>query len=114
MAKKYAELTIDYGAENMLNNLEKMKLFIHFLKENNAYENFIYNFKNRTKGKQEYFRRSRNLTLMAYISTTHILSYVSHSFDWYASPESDVFWRDISNKWSDEIKEIEKSQLPTR
>ena len=110
MAKKYAELTIDYGAENMLNNLEKMKLFIHFLKEHNAYEKFIYNFKNRTKGKQEYFRRSRNLTLMAYISTTHILSYVSHSFDWYASPESDIFWRDISNKWSDKIKEIEKNE----
>lgn len=110
MDERYDKLTIDYGAENMLNNLEKMKLFIHFLKENNAYEKFIYNFKNRTKGKQEYFIRSRNLTLMKYISTTHILSYVTHSFDWHTSPESDIFWRGIAHKWGDKVKEIEKNE----
>lgn len=72
----------------------KKQEFIHFLKENNAYEKYIHNFNNQkgriTKG-CVFLSDSDNITKGK--------SFVTGAFFWDQTKEGYSFWFDINKKW---------------
>ena len=71
--------------------------FIHFLKDNNVYEEFMYNFEHK-KIDRTSFRQ--------YINFTHSFDYIFRSFPWHKTKGGIKLWRTLSNQW------IEKLQVP--
>lgn len=75
---------------------ENMKqLFIHFLKQNNAYEKFMNNFNNRNKISTYYPK----ISFILYFEITNETIIISHAFRWATSFENLLFWINLNQKW---------------
>ena len=69
--------------------------FIHFLKDNNAYEQYMLNFNNRNKMSRHYSKKS----FIRYFKITEEILLINNAFDWQYSPENFSFWENLNVKW---------------
>lgn len=69
------------------------KEFIQFLKQNNAYEQFMFNFK-----KQNDFFRTKKSNFVNY-SPTDLWKYVDYAFNWNKTNEGWDYWAILDKKW---------------
>ena len=67
--------------------------FIHFLKENNAYEKYVYNFNNREEKRNKVCPKSQ------FFSRTKPVYYVNKAFTWCNTKEGNPFWFNLSVEW---------------
>ena len=72
------------------------QLFVHFLKENYAYEKFILNIYN--KHKSQYSGNSRIFTLGKLIEY-NFSCYIDYAFTWDETNEGWDYWNDLNKKW---------------
>ena len=70
--------------------ISRKKLFIHFLKQNNAYEQFMFNLNSR-KG---YF-----FTPKKFFNYTFDEDFVSNAFNWDDSLQGYGYWDELEDKW---------------
>lgn len=78
----------------LMKNLMKKK-FIKFLKENNVYERFMYNFEHR----EERFYKYQKINFKTYFNGTHERCLLFSAFDWDSTSEGLRFWDEIDTKW---------------
>ena len=71
--------------------------FIHFLKDNNAYEEFMYNF---------IHKKIKKMDFIQYINNTANYNFLYNAFPWHITKGGIQKWRTLSNKW------MEKIQMP--
>ena len=69
--------------------------FIKFLKDNNAYETFMF-YLNSRKG---YF-----LTPKKFFNNTFYEDFVSNSFSWNDTLQGYNYWDELEDKWLDNLK----------
>ena len=79
-------------------------LFLRFLKENNAYEQFLYNFeKIKSKAWREYWRKNpsivSNYSVFSFLNEKEIEDWIMDAFPWASTKEGSNFWRDLHKKW---------------
>lgn len=72
--------------------------FIHFLKQNNIYEQFMFNFNNRKKLSTNKFYQD-NITFKHFIQHINIQDYIVLAFAWNNTKEGRDFWSETSIKW---------------
>ena len=72
--------------------------FLQLLKENNAYEQFMFNF-NSKKGK--YFRANRglNCSTESYFNACYKKSYLLDAFLWGVTSQKHDYWSALNDKW---------------
>ena len=75
--------------------LSKRK-FIRFLKQNNAYEQFMFNFR-----KQNPLCNNKELYFKSY-SNADTLKYVDYAFVWDNTKEGWEYWANLDKKWKKE------------
>ena len=71
--------------------------FIRFLKENNAYEEYIHNFNNRKEEDNKVCPKNK------FFSKTEPLDFIDSAFNWSNSHEHFLFWENLNGKWIDYI-----------
>ena len=67
----------------------KSKKFIHFLKQNNAYVRYVYNF-----GKHNY-----KLSFDAFTRVYLQSQYINSAFVWDETKEGWSYWNNLSERW---------------
>ena len=67
------------------------QLFIQFLKQNNAFEQFMFNFNNSRFHPKKSFTR--------YFETIDKYGAINNAFNWADSPEHFRFWKNMDTKW---------------
>ena len=67
--------------------------FIQFLKDNNAYEQYVFNFNNREEVRNNICPKSQ------FFSKTEPIYYVQRAFTWYNTKEGCCFWFNLSVEW---------------
>jgi len=87
------EEEINYD-DNSLTN----KNFVEFLKDNNIYDQFIYNLKN-----------YNSISLDDYCYKIYITSYILDAFSWKHTKEGYDFWDEMSDKWIKYLKGLNES-----
>ena len=72
------------------------QLFIKFLKDNNAYEQFMFNFK-----KDEEYRMYHLIKFSSneFFKNEPIQNYILHAFEWKNTSEGETFWGTMYHKW---------------
>lgn len=65
------------------------QLFIHFLKQNNAYEKYMRSLNKKYGG----------VSFESLIKTSDENCYVSNAFIWNRTPEGNLFWLEINDQW---------------
>ena len=88
---------------------KRKKLFFRFLKENNIYDKFIYEFNSyaiKRKNWIGYNELSDNLNELIKICNIKDRNEIINAFDWTLTKEIS-FWEEICRAWNDVIK-IEK------
>lgn len=76
--------------------MNNKKIFISFLKENNCFSLFIYNF---YKGKDFREKFGYPIKIEKYFREIDPYSYVEDSFLWTDTPQGRSFWAKVSHKW---------------
>ena len=69
--------------------------FIHFLKENNVYEKFMYNFEHR----KEIHRWYPKISAKKYFDVTYEKHLLFCAFSWRYTNEKLYFWDELNQKW---------------
>ena len=82
-----------------MNNFLKQN-FIHFLKQNNVHERFMYNFDHR----HELFYEFQKINFKPYFEESIKHTLILHAFDWTSTSEGYRFWHEIHIKWLKYIK----------
>ena len=77
--------------------------FLHFLKKNNVFEAYVFNFNNDKKYRMLFNPRLVNSTANCFFKTISFENYVCSSFEWYKTPEGEFFWNEIHQKWINDI-----------
>ena len=80
--------------------------FIHFLKDNNVYEQYILNFNNRKKINKYY----RETPFIKYFKITNETLLITNAFYWLSSPEHYYFWYILNKKWMHYLDNIKNNQ----
>ena len=80
--------------------------FIKFLKENNAYEKFIFNFNSR-EGK--IFRAAKQLPCSSesYFYSCYMKRYILNAFLWGVTSQNYGYWESLNNKWTEILEKYE-------
>ena len=86
---------MDYLHKKKYAMISTKKLFIKFLKDNNVYEQYMFNFNNRTKISKYYPKK----TFTSYFETTDLYLAINNAFNWSDSPEHFRFWENLNTKW---------------
>ena len=68
--------------------------FIHFLKQNNIYEQYMYNFKN---------KNTIEINFIKFINNTEEIDYIYQAFPWYKTIGGIQKWSELSKKWVNEV-----------
>lgn len=76
--------------------MDKFNILIHFLKENNAYESFLYNIK--LKSLPFFFRTEFSNTFKEYINSSSPKE-IFNIFEWKDTTEGINFWYTLFGKW---------------
>ena len=74
--------------------IEKLRKFVHFLKEKNAYEAFIKNF--------EEYRKTQ--MFLRYIEKTRQNNFINEAFGWRVTPQGSNYWNKLDLSWIDYLK----------
>lgn len=80
-------------------NETPMSEFIKFLKNKNAYEQFIGNLKNGT-----FCSIHKTATINDFCKYKPYLSYISGAFTWASTKEGHYYWRSLSDNWKNYMK----------
>lgn len=72
---------------------ESAKKLIRFLKQNNAYEAYMFNFE----------AQKGDLSFKRYIERVTLSSFINGAFDWQYTSEGRGYWYDLHKKWHEEI-----------
>ena len=67
--------------------------FIHFLKQNNIYETFVFYFNKREDIRNNICPKSR------FFSETEHIKYIDKAFSWSSTKEGHMFWFRMSTNW---------------
>ena len=67
--------------------------FIHFLKENNIYEQYMYNFNKREESRNKAFPKNQ------YFSKVRRGQYINYAFTWSKTIEGWSYWHKFHEKW---------------
>ena len=67
--------------------------FIRFLKDNNAYEQYMFNFNKREEKRNKAYPKSQ------FFSKTKPENYVNRAFTWINTKEGNPFWFNLSIEW---------------
>lgn len=76
-----------------------LKNFVHFLKENNAYEEFMINFHKRN---MKYFPTKRDGKKFMKIYTRNYAvakEIINFAFVWHDTPQGHGYWSDLNTIW---------------
>lgn len=88
-------------------------IFIKFLKEQKAYERFMFKFNNRDKN-----ILYDKTTLKEFVLNTKIDDFIFEAFRWGSTIESFLYWHELSSLWRTTVRsyELEKTiyQIPER
>ena len=68
--------------------------FIRFLKDNNAYEQYMFNFKNRNIPK---------ISFIKFINNIHKIDYIYQAFPWHKTKGGIQKWSELSKKWINQV-----------
>ena len=68
--------------------------FIRFLKQNNVYEQYIYNFNNGKYYRERFFNGKT-----PFLSEDSPYGYITNAFSWGFTKEGTNFWLMITTKW---------------
>ena len=68
--------------------------FIRFLKNNNAYEEYMFNFKNRNIPK---------ISFIEFINNTPKTDYIYQAFPWHKTKGGIQKWSELSKKWVNQL-----------
>ena len=79
---------------NKFSSEKNKKLFIKFLKENHAYENFMFNFNNREK-----YLGYRKRTFNNFISFALYNALIYSAFNWFGTSEGYEYWHVLDRQW---------------
>lgn len=71
---------------------EAVKKFIRFLKQNNAYEAYMFNLNSRIS----FFKKS---AFKSYVDRVGFSDFIKAAFNWERTKEGSGFWCDLHNKW---------------
>lgn len=83
--------------KNMTTNKQQ---FIHFLKQNNVYEQFLTNFDKRESFRNFIYPKSK------YLSEVEPLDFLNRAFTWCYTKEGHDFWYYLSIEWKDFYSKI--------
>ena len=73
--------------------------FVHFLKDNNVYEKYMFYFKADKYYKNSFFVCPKKVTFDYFVSKVKKENYISFSFDWKNTTEGYDFWGFLSSEW---------------
>ena len=76
-----------------MGNLKDKQLFIQFLKDNDAYEEYVYNFNKREKFRNKACPKNQ------FFSKKEPKEYILFAFTWDSTSEGLRFWNEIDIKW---------------
>lgn len=81
------------------------KHFIYFLKQNNAYEKYIYNFEQEDARK---FRRwsTAHTDSKSFFKICNISDYVNKAFHWDCTQQGYDFWLDLHMIWEKNVRNL--------
>ena len=87
----------------MGNKMKRKQQFIKFLKDNTAYEEFMFNFESK-KGK--YFRTNRGIvcSTKSYFDTCLMKNYLIDAFLWGITLQKYNYWSSLNRKWFELLK----------
>lgn len=80
--------------------------FIKFLKDNNLYESYIFNFNNDFEYRLIY--NLPNNGAKAFFENTSHEYYILRAFEWDSTREGHLFWDKIDKKWYIYLQDIER------
>lgn len=75
--------------------ISRKKLFIKFLKDNKAYETFMFNL----NSKKGFF-----FTPKKFFNNTFYEDFVSNAFAWAETKEGYDYWDELEDKWFDNLR----------
>ena len=70
------------------------QLFIQFLKENNIYEQYMYNFNKREESRNKAYPKNQ------FFSKVRREQYINYAFTWSITPEGWSYWNKFHEKWN--------------
>lgn len=73
--------------------------FVHFMKQNNAYEKYLHNYKSDKIYRISFFSYQKEVPFNYFITKTRKESFISCAFDWEKTKEGWAFWNSLSYKW---------------
>ena len=74
--------------------------FIHFLKDNNAYETFMFNFNKDKETRTKFYSTLRNYSPKEFFEIVDFHDYILVAFEWKNTSKGRYFWADLSIKWN--------------
>ena len=77
--------------------------FLRFLKKNNIFETYMFNFNNDKKYRMLLNPRLVNSTANCFFKTISFENYVLSSFEWLKTHEGGHFWDEVHQKWTNNI-----------
>lgn len=83
-----------------MGNLKDKQIFIQFLKDNDAYEEYVYNFNKREKFRNKACPKNQ------FFSKKEPKEYILFAFTWDSTSEGLRFWNEIDIKWMDYLANI--------
>ena len=89
--------------------MEHKNIFLRFLKKNNIFETYMFNFNKDRKYRMLFHRKLVNTTANCFFKTIDFQNYVCSSFEWDKTPEGECFWKKIHDKWSDDVWVLNQS-----
>ena len=80
-----------------MNNTNILKLFIKFLKSNNAYNKFLYNLKIQSHYRCDDYKKPDYYVKNMICQKPQMI--INYAFSWSSTKETYIFWRDLHFKW---------------
>ena len=77
--------------------ISSKQLFIKFLKDNNIYEQFMFNFNKREE------HRNNAIPKNQFFSKTKRKQYINYAFTWSHTKEGWTYWNKFHEKWTNYI-----------
>ena len=84
----------------MDNNNNRKKIFIRFLKENNCYNEFMYNLTKHEKFGMYQFNNINDLLYRLKTMDDLFINEISLAFCWDETTQGFLYWNKITDKWN--------------
>lgn len=87
------------------------QLFIKFLKQTNAYEQYMYNFKRHRTIHKELINKNKFAPKDFFVNTFYLDFLDTDAFFWRDTKQKYDYWNEINFKWFYNIKKIKEEGL---